>query len=139
MHSQQPSTPPLGTSSPKEKKLLDQVRDAIRVKHYSTRTEQTYIEWIKRYILFHKKRHPKDMAGPEIEAFITHLAVERNVAVSTHIAPAVDAGGIRRLVPSCSYTNTYLIKNWICRPPSFAPVAQSACQQSSHPPRRVVS
>ena len=53
------------------------------MRDYSTRTEQTYIEWIKRYILFHKKRHPKDMAGPEIEAFITHLAVERNVAAST--------------------------------------------------------
>ena len=83
MHPQTPNSPPQGTSSPKEKKLLDQVRDALRLKHYSARTEQTYIEWIKRYIIFHKKRHPKDMAIPEIEAFITHLAVDRNVAVST--------------------------------------------------------
>ena len=64
-------------------KLMDQVSDAIRTKHYSPRTEQTYIDWIKRYILFHDKRHPKDMGAPEIQAFITHLAVEKNVAAST--------------------------------------------------------
>jgi integron integrase len=65
------------------KKLLDQVRDAIRLKHYSYRTEQTYIQWIRRYILFHNKRHPKDMGVPEIEAFLTHLATQENVAAST--------------------------------------------------------
>jgi integron integrase len=64
-------------------KLLDQVRDAIRLKHYSIRTEQAYVDWIKRYILFHHKRHPKDMGSAEIEAFLTHLAVEQNVAAST--------------------------------------------------------
>lgn len=67
----------------KPQKLLDQVREAIRTKHYSYRTEQTYIEWIKRFILFHKKRHPKDMAAEEVQAYITHLATERNVAAST--------------------------------------------------------
>jgi integron integrase len=65
------------------KKLLDQVRDAIRTKHYSYRTEQTYVEWIKRFILFHEKRHPKDMDTPEVQAYITYLAVERNVSAST--------------------------------------------------------
>ncbi|MEM6424107.1 MAG: integron integrase [Cyanobacteria bacterium P01_D01_bin.128] len=65
------------------RKLLDQVRDAIRLKYYSYRTEQTYVGWIRRYILFHQKRHPKDMGKPEVEAFLTHLAVERNVAAST--------------------------------------------------------
>ncbi|NOZ51372.1 MAG: integron integrase [Chloroflexi bacterium] len=65
------------------KKLLDQVRDIIRLKHYSIRTEQAYVDWIKRYILFHNKRHPQGMGAPEIEAFLTHLAVERNVAAST--------------------------------------------------------
>ncbi len=68
---------------PKERKLLDQVSDAIRVKHYSYRTEDTYKDWIKRYILFHKKRHPKDMGPEEIQAFITHLAVERHLAASS--------------------------------------------------------
>jgi integron integrase len=65
------------------KKLLEQVSDRIRLKHYSYRTEETYIQWIRRYILFHNKRHPKDMGVPEIEAFLSHLAVEGNVAAST--------------------------------------------------------
>ncbi len=65
------------------KKLLDQVRDVIRLKHYSIRTEQAYIDWIKRYILFHDKRHPQEMDYREIEAFLTHLAVDQNVAAST--------------------------------------------------------
>ena len=65
------------------KKLLEQVRDVLRIKHYSYRTEQTYVDWIKRYIIFHKKRHPKDMGAPEIEAFLAYLAQERHVAAST--------------------------------------------------------
>jgi len=65
------------------KKLLDQVRDTLRLKHYSIRTENSYISWIKRYILFHNKRHPKDMGENEIEAFLTHLAVDLKVASST--------------------------------------------------------
>jgi len=65
------------------RKLLDQVRDTIRLKHYSYRTEQAYIGWIRRYILFHDKRHPKDMSGVEVEAFLTHLAVEGRVSAST--------------------------------------------------------
>ncbi len=68
------STPP---------KLLDQVRDRIRVKHYSIRTETQYVQWIKRFILFHGKRHPRDMGPKEMEAFLTHLAVEGNVSAST--------------------------------------------------------
>lgn len=67
----------------KPRKLLDQVRDVMRVKHYSVRTERTYISWIKRFILFHDKKHPKEMGEPEVEAFLTWLAVERNVAKST--------------------------------------------------------
>ena len=65
------------------KKLLDQVRDAIRLKHYSYRTEQAYVNWIKRYIFFHGVRHPAEMGAPEVEAFLTHLAVKENVAAST--------------------------------------------------------
>ncbi|MBD1995111.1 integron integrase [Leptolyngbya sp. FACHB-541] len=68
---------------PPPKKLLDQVRDAIRLKHYAYRTEETYVQWIRRYILFHNKRHPKDMGRAEIEAFLTHLAVHEQVAAST--------------------------------------------------------
>jgi integron integrase len=65
------------------RKLLDQVSDAIRIKHYSLRTEKTYLEWIRRYILFHKKRHPKDMGAEEIQAFLTYLATQRTVSAST--------------------------------------------------------
>ncbi|MDH4216736.1 MAG: integron integrase, partial [Gallionella sp.] len=64
-------------------RLLDQVRDKLRVKHYSIRTEQTYTDWIKRYIYFHDKRHPKDLGAHDIEAFLTHLAVAGKVAAST--------------------------------------------------------
>lgn len=65
------------------KKLLDQVRDVLRLKHYSYRTEESYVDWIKRFILFHNKRHPKDMGRAEVQAFLTHLAVDGNVAAST--------------------------------------------------------
>ena len=68
---------------PHSKKLLDQVRDALRLKHYSYRTEQAYVDWITRYILYHGKRHPQDMGSAEVQAFLTHLAVEKNVAAST--------------------------------------------------------
>ncbi len=63
-------------------KLLDQVRDVIRKKHYSIRTEKAYMDWTKRYVLFHKKRHPKDMGEKEISQFISHLAADRRVASS---------------------------------------------------------
>lgn len=68
---------------PKPKKLMDQVRDALRTQHYAYRTEQTYMDWIKRYILFHNKRHPNEMGEKEIQAFLVHLAAERKVAAST--------------------------------------------------------
>lgn len=64
-------------------RLLDLVRSKIRLKHYSIRTEQSYLDWIKRYILFHDKRHPKEMGAAEVEAFLTHLAVKGKVAAST--------------------------------------------------------
>jgi len=70
------------TASP-PRKLLDQVRDRVRVKHYSIRTETQYVQWIKRFIVFHDKRHPKEMGAVEVEAFLTHLAVEGNVAAAT--------------------------------------------------------
>ena len=64
-------------------KLLDQVRDIIYLKHDNIRTERAYVDWIKRFILFHHKRHPNDMGAPEIQAFLTHLAVKQHVAAST--------------------------------------------------------
>lgn len=80
-----PSRPTLGViSEPAQKpRLLDQVRDRLRVKHYALRTEEAYVDWIRRYILYHQKKHPSEMGAAEIESFLTHLAVDRKVAAST--------------------------------------------------------
>jgi hypothetical protein len=64
-------------------KLLDQLRRAIRMRHYSIRTEHSYCEWVKRYCHFHNLRHPMEMGAPEINQFRSHLATDRNVAAST--------------------------------------------------------
>ena len=71
------------STTAKSPKLLERVSDKLRVKHYSIRTEQAYVGWIKRYIYFHGKRHPKDMGAQDIEAFLTHLAVVGKVAAAT--------------------------------------------------------
>lgn len=79
-----PSTAPkLEVIQPKPKKLLERMRDVIRLKHYSIKTEQTYIGWARRFILFHNKRHPNEMGAQEITAFLRHLAVTLNVAAKT--------------------------------------------------------
>lgn len=64
-------------------KLLDQVRQLVRLRHYSRRTEQTYLFWIKRYIHFHGLRHPAEMGREEVTAFLSHLATDRHVSAST--------------------------------------------------------
>jgi len=71
------------SSTAHSKKLLDQYRDTLRIKHYSPRTEDTYITWVRNYILFHNKRHPKEMGIPEIGQFLAHLAGEQQVSAST--------------------------------------------------------
>lgn len=78
-----PATELKDTVSPQQPRLLDRVRDRLRVKHYSYRTEQAYVHWIKRFILYHGKLHPADMGAPEVEAFLSHLATEREVAAGT--------------------------------------------------------
>ena len=70
-------------TQPNGVRLLDQVRGKIRLKHYSIRTEQAYVDWIKRFILHFDKRHPSELGAVEVEAFLTHLAVEGKVAAST--------------------------------------------------------
>jgi len=64
-------------------RLLQRVHEAIRVRHYSRRTEEAYVHWIKRLIYFHGKRHPETMGEAEVTAFLNHLAVERHVAAAT--------------------------------------------------------
>ena len=75
--------PPTTAAAARSPKLLDRVRWHLRVKHYSIRTEQVYVDWIRRFILFHRKRHPNEMGECEITEFLTHLAVNKHVAAST--------------------------------------------------------
>lgn len=70
-------------TQPKKPKLLDCVRHAIRVRHMARSTEEAYVHWIRRFILFHNKRHPRDMDKAEVEQFLTHLAEHKHVAAST--------------------------------------------------------
>jgi integron integrase len=77
------SYPAAANQPPVKTKLLDQVRHAIRARHYSIRTEEAYVNWIKRFVLFHNKRHPQEMGVEEINQFLSHLAVKNNVAAST--------------------------------------------------------
>lgn len=78
-------------------KLYDQVRDKLRFLHYALDTEKSYLRWIDQYIRFHKVgdtwRHPRELREPEIEAFLTHLAVERKVSRSPHAAGFVSCSG----------------------------------------------
>lgn len=75
---------PRDATTPRQKpKLLDHLREALRSRHYNCRTQQTYCQWVKRFIYFHNLRHPKEMAEPEINAFLTHLAVKEKVSAST--------------------------------------------------------
>ena len=71
------------TSLSGKPRLLDQVRETIRVKHYSPKTEEAYVGWIRRYILFHGKRHPSEMGADQVAEFLSHLALENQVAAST--------------------------------------------------------
>ena len=75
--------PPSGPAIQRPPRLLDSVRERIRVKHYAMRTEKTYVDWVRRFVVFHGKRHPREMGAAEVEAFLSHLAVVRNVSAST--------------------------------------------------------
>jgi integron integrase len=77
------AAPPAAPPAEGPPRLLDRLRAACRVRHYSIRTEDAYADWARRFILFHGKRHPLEMGAAEINAFLTHLAVDRRVAAST--------------------------------------------------------
>jgi len=109
---------PLNPQLP-NKPLLEQMRDALRVRHYSIRTETSCLDWAKRYILFHHKRHPATMGPAEITAFLTHLAVEGNVAASTQPRPSA---------PSSSSTGKSCNKNSTPCLISSGPNSLHACQ-----------
>ena len=78
-----PPLPTADTTPPRQPKLLERMRIHLRTRHYSIRTEEAYIDWARRFIVFHGKRHPRDMGVVEVEAFLSHLAVERHVSAST--------------------------------------------------------
>lgn len=78
-----PAVPPPAPMSSQAPRLLDQLRARLRTLHYSIRTEQVYVDWARRFILHHGKRHPRDMGAAEVEAFLSHLAVQRNVSAAT--------------------------------------------------------
>jgi integron integrase len=78
--------PPIGgarTSAPRPPRLIDQLVETLRARHYSLRTEQAYVLWVKRFIRFNRMRHPKDMGEAEVNTFLTHLAVDTKVSAST--------------------------------------------------------
>jgi len=77
------SAPALPQPTSPKLKLLDRVRHVIRARHYSRRTEEAYVHWIRRYIVFHRKTHPSEMGAPEMSRFLTWLAVERHMSAST--------------------------------------------------------
>jgi len=100
--------------------LFDRVRRLIRLKHYSIRTEKSYLPWIMRYILFHNKRDPKEMANPEIEAYLSHLAVDLNVSAATQTRPSM---------PCCSSTKRSSRRSWMTRLMRFGPRSQNEYQR----------
>ncbi|PYS33934.1 MAG: hypothetical protein DMG14_30705 [Acidobacteria bacterium] len=71
------------TIEPKPQKLLDRVRSAIRLRHYSPRTEEAYVGWIRRFVFFHHKRHPTEMGDAEVRQFLSDLAEKQSVSAST--------------------------------------------------------
>ena len=82
-------------------RLIEQVRPEIRARHYSRRTEDADVHWIRRFIVFHGRRHPRELGAPEISAFVTWLAVEQRVAASTQNQISYRVRGSRRKCPSC--------------------------------------
>jgi hypothetical protein len=78
-----PAAPSLTASAQNSPRLLDQVAGKMRLLHYAKRTEEAYVDWIKRYIVFHGKRPPRELGAAEIESFLSHLGVEGRVAAST--------------------------------------------------------
>ena len=110
------------TASAHNPKLLDRVRDVLRRKHYSFRTEQTYTDWIRRFILFHGKRHPKEMAEAKVGEFLTHLARNGKVSPSTPRSGVQQPCRANGLLASAGYA--FRVRCFRLRGKEFANVIQ---------------
>jgi len=119
------SVQPEKTDVPKPR-LLDQVRDTIRRKHYSIRTEQSYIDWIKRFIYFHDKQHPRDLNESHITEFLNFLAVQKKVASSTQNQALCALVFLYKEVVKKSWLN---LRTWCM------PSAQAGCRWYLRPMR----
>lgn len=86
-----------------QKPLLEQLRELLRGRHYSLRTEESYVDWARRYVIFHGKRHPRDLGADELLAFLNHLAIDLEVSASTQI----------RRAPPCSFCTASC--SWLTR------------------------
>ena len=106
-----------GVKSP----FLNRVREVIRTRHYSIRTEQSYTQWVKRYILFHNKRHPNELGEAEVAAFLSYLAVKRRCR---------PARRIRHSMRWCLSTAMYWIDRWGISSAPYAPSGLIACLSS---------
>ena len=96
----------ISTHSPGKPKLLDTVRSALRSRHYSRRTEASYTAWIRRFILFHGKRHPREMGALEINSFLTHLATGRLI-IETGAVPSADP------YTFTGYGEPWVVQSWL--------------------------
>jgi hypothetical protein len=112
---------PVTPSPAQPPRLLDRLRAAIRLRHYSLRTEEAYAQWVRRFILFHNKRHPLEMGAAEINQFLTHLAVEGHVSASTQ-NQAFSA--ILFLTSRCSKWTRGRSRGWC------GPTGRGACRSS---------
>lgn len=102
-----------------KKKLLDQARDILRALEYAKRTEETYIHWITRFVLFHGKRHPQDMGASEVREFLTHLAVKEGIAASTQNQALCALSFLYRDLIKHAETTEQLTKMYVKRPLSL--------------------
>jgi len=107
---------PPATPGPDEPRFLEQVANACRVKRLAYRTEQSCVAWLRRFILLHNKRHPKNMGATEVRKFLTHLAVNRHVAASTQNQALNAIRGVQELLGhsdvSTTKTYTHVMAKW---------------------------
>src|SRR5262245_6615150 len=114
---EQKPTPPSGAPAPEEPRLLDRVRTAIRRRHYSYRTEQAHVHWIKRFIHFHGLRHPRELGEAAVTAFLNSLVADRGVAAATQNQALSSLLFLYKKRPACFTTVACALLAGGCGPP----------------------